>query len=153
MRVGIVCHHGFGGSVRTAVHLACALARRGHGVDLLSRRVPLGSARLGPGVTVHALAVTGGPSAILQTEWPARELSDFEAMIAGADARGTDVIHFHYGLPFAEIVSSLRPSLRAALVGTFHGTDVETAERDASVARRLRAAARDLDAVTTVSRA
>lgn len=151
MRVGIVCHHGYGGSVRTAVDLSSVLARGGHEVQIFSRRPPLGSTLHGPGVIVRSLGEAEPPTAALHRAWPAAEAAALAERLVEADARGLDVVHFHYALPFAGVVASVRNRLNAAVVGTFHGTDVEAAEGSETLAGTLRAAFRHVDAVTTVS--
>jgi len=67
---------------------------------------------------------------------------------------GLDVLHFHYGVPFAFVAAEVKQRLGWAsplLVGTLHGTDVSTYGRDLAIRPRLAQALRSLDCLTTVS--
>lgn len=161
LRVGLVCHHGVGGSVQIAVGLAAELALRGHEVHLFARSAPLGLSRPPPGVTLHVLhdvAEPGGADGVttgLDLDWPADELAHLVARICSvARAVGLDVLHFHYAVPFAEVLYAVRRRLgtaKPALVGTLHGTDVSMLGPDSVDRRALGTVLTELDALTTVS--
>jgi N-acetyl-alpha-D-glucosaminyl L-malate synthase BshA len=64
-----------------------------------------------------------------------------------------DVLHFHYAVPFAELLDDLRPGgIDLRVVGTLHGTDVTTFGRRPRRGPRLARALRSADTLTTVSR-
>ena len=160
MRIGILCHASLGGSARVATRLAEELARRGHGVHLFTRTAPYGDWGRADGVTVHTIDSNGELDhhvAYLYTNWTAEEIQDFSSQVlAVIAAKELDILHFHYAVPFAFVAASVRHHLgdaAPALVGTLHGTDVYTHGRKPETKRHLRLALRELDALTTVSKA
>jgi N-acetyl-alpha-D-glucosaminyl L-malate synthase BshA len=67
-----------------------------------------------------------------------------------------DVLHFHYALPFASILDSVRAALGPAcppIIGTLHGTDVSVHALDPFRGPMLIRTLGTLDAISTVSRA
>lgn len=155
-RVGIICHRGVGGSAKVAVSLACELAGRGHDVHLFARTAPPGMATPPPGVTRHVLGrAPGGLSTTLDVGWSRSELAAFTDLVCTVVlAEGLQILHFHYAVPFAFVVDTLRQRLGArcpALIGTLHGTDVSIFGRKAATRRRLAGPLARLDALTTVS--
>jgi N-acetyl-alpha-D-glucosaminyl L-malate synthase BshA len=158
MRVGILCHNGIGGSVRIACTLATELARRGHSVHVIARRPPVADWLKDSGVFVHTLlpAVNGGLPVGLDVEWSNDEQAEFRALVAGV-ARGErlQVLHAHYGVPFAHVAASLARGLGESspvTIATLHGTDVSIHGREPGQRRLLSESLRALAAVTTVSR-
>lgn len=158
MRVGILCHNGIGGSVRIACTLATELARRGHSVHVIARRPPVADWLKDSGVFVHTLlpAVNGGLPVGLDVEWSKDEQAEFRALVAGV-ARGErlQVLHAHYGVPFAHVAASLARGLGESgpvTIATLHGTDVSIHGREPGQRRLLSESLRALAAVTTVSR-
>lgn len=158
-RVGVICHRGLGGSARVAVNLAGELAARGHDVHLFARSVPPGMATPPSGVTLHLLQDGGEPDHVstrLDVGWSADELTALVDLICDVVLSvRLDVLHFHYAVPFAWVVHTVRNRLGSccpALVGTLHGTDVSVLGRRSDVRRRLVPALAGLDALTTVSR-
>lgn len=157
MKIGLLCHHGLGGSARVAIGLAAELAARGHDVHLFARLAPLGMAQLPPGVTLHALSDVACPvTTRLDIGWAADELSALvERICAVVRREQLDVLHFHYAVPFAEVADGVRRRLGSrcpALIGTLHGTDVSVLGRRRKVRGRLAPALAGIDALTTVSR-
>src|SRR3990170_445217 len=155
LRVGIVCHSGLGGSVRVAVGLASALARKGQAVHLLAKVLPLGATRPAAGVSFHGLH---GPEPLhphLHAGWSTSDRESFiDLIVSVVESHRLDVLHFHYAVPFAEIAARVIERLGPGcprLVMTLHGTDVSTFGVDPVVGRGLRRALVGLDAVTTVS--
>jgi N-acetyl-alpha-D-glucosaminyl L-malate synthase BshA len=156
LRVGLLCHPGFGGSARVAVELAGRLGQRGHDVHLFSRSRPFGITVLPPGITFHRLdgGTASGPLAQLDVDWSAEEIqraADDLAHVVVQHSIG--VVHVHYADPFALIAERVRNRLGAlcpVIIGTLHGTDV-TAQRRFPDQRALRRALIQLDAITTVS--
>lgn len=146
-RIGIMAHATLGGSVRVATHLAASLAARGHAVVVLSLARP--SFPLPPTVTVcsvrddvpeagEALAVRPGADAVAAL---------VDLAVSAVDRHGIELLHYHYGLPFAEVAARVRvarPGL--AVVGTLHGTEVSL-----HASRELAGWLAPADALTTVS--
>jgi L-malate glycosyltransferase len=157
MRIGILCHNGIGGSVRIACNLATELARRGHGVHVIARRPPVADWLNDSGVFVHTLlpAVNGRLPVGLDVYWSADEQGEFRSLVAGvARSERLQVLHAHYGVPFAHVVASLADGLGEsgpATIATLHGTDVSIHGREPSQRRLLGESLRTLAAVTTVS--
>lgn len=153
LRIGLICHHGVGGSSRITVALAIELARRGHGVHVFTQTAPLAITTFPPGIELHTLCANGssGPVADLDADWPENALERLiELVVAVVNRRGLDVLHFHYAVPFARVAAGVRQRLGGrspALVGTLHGTDV-----DVCGAAPLRSALGEADLLTTVSR-
>jgi L-malate glycosyltransferase len=75
--------------------------------------------------------------------------------VSVAGSAGLDILHFHYGVPFARVAGEVRRRLDGAgpaLVGTLHGTDVSVHGADPRRAAVLARSLAGLDALTTVSR-
>lgn len=159
MRIGLMCLSSLGGSSRIATELASELARRHHTVHLFARTPPFGDKHGGDGrLTLHTVAprreVNLHP-ARLDVDW---SIEDYQHYLTGVldciASEGLDVLHFHYGVPFAFVAAEVRAQLGWAtplLVGTLHGTDVSLYGRDPATAPRLGQALRRLDGLTTVS--
>jgi len=158
MRVGILCHNGIGGSVRIACTLATELARRGHSVHVIARRPPVANWLNDSGVFVHTLlpAVNGRLPSGLDIDWNNDEQAEFRSLVAGvARSERLQVLHAHYGVPFAHVVASLARelgSLGPMTIATLHGTDVSIHGREPGQRRLLSESLSALAAVTTVSR-
>jgi N-acetyl-alpha-D-glucosaminyl L-malate synthase BshA len=157
MRVGILCHNGIGGSVRIACTLATELSRRGHSVHVIARRPPVADWLKDSGVSVHTLlpAVNGGLPVGLDVDWSNDEQAEFRALVAGvARSERLQVLHAHYGVPFAHVVASLAGGLGESgpvTIATLHGTDVSIHGRKPGQRQWLSESLRSLAAVTTVS--
>ena len=156
LRVGLLCHWGYGGSSRVSLGLARELARVGHQVHLFARTEPVTAGALGEGIVAHGLAAgASGPSDRLDVHWSRSEIDEMVATIVAVAGGGRlDVLHFHYALPFAAVASQVRRRLGSAtprLVGTLHGTDVSVFGLDPRFRQEMAADLADLDALTTVS--
>jgi L-malate glycosyltransferase len=159
MRIGLMCLAGFGGSARIATQLAVELSHRGHSVHLFSRTPPFDDGNYhNDRLTLHTVAPIRESDlhpAWLHVHWPARDYRLFLTGILDCIATtGLDVLHFHYGVPFAFIAAEVRAQLgwaTPALVGTLHGTDVSIYGRDPIITPRLAQVLPGLDALTTVS--
>lgn len=156
MNIGLLCHHGLGGSARVAVCLAAELAARGHDVHLFARSAPPGMAQPPAGVTLHTLSdVRDVVPTGLDVDWAADELRALTDRVCDVvRCAQLDVLHFHYAVPFAEVADAVRRRLgcRApAVVGTLHGTDVSVLGRRRGMRRRLASALAGIDGLTTVS--
>lgn len=156
LRVGLLCHPSVGGSARVAVELASQLAQRGHDVHLFSRSKPFGMGTDLRGAAFCAL--DGGAAELapghLDLGWSADEIRRAATRLArSVQERSIQVLHLHYGDPFAIIAEKVRRRLGAAcpaIIGTLHGTDVTT-RRDPADLLMFRRALLRLDALTTVS--
>jgi len=148
LRIGLLCHSSVGGSARVAAELGRELGRRRHDVHLITR-FPPALLRRDSSVVVHTLHTEAELSPRLDVVWSAGEQAAFVEFAADVcRAHRLDVLHFHYGLPFAEVADAVRRRLDGnapAIVGTLHGTDVARETRP-----RL-TMLDSLDAVTTVS--
>ena len=159
MRIGLMCLSSFGGSTRIATQLAVELAHRQHAVHLFTRTPPFDDGHCGNG---HLILHTVAPMrevdlhpARLYVDWSAEDYQLYLTRVLDCIATaGLDVLHFHYGVPFAFLAAEVRAQLGWAtplLVGTLHGTDVSLYGRDPVTAPRLGQALRSLDGLTTVS--
>lgn len=153
-----MCHSSLGGSARIGTELACELARRGHAVHLFTRTMPFGRLRRSQHLRVHRTRSSSAALApgVLYREWGADEYETQVSQIAQvASGDGLDVLHYHYGEPFAHIAAIVRERLgasRPVVVGTLHGSDVAGWD-DGVAARAFRRALASADALTTVSHA
>lgn len=116
----------------------------------------MGITSFAPGVRFIGLPGHDGVAATgrLEAEWPHRALADFtRQMIRIVNRARLDVLHFHYAVPFAEVVEEVRLRLgrMPRLVGTLHGTDVTFYGARRRSRRHLARQLACLDAVTTVS--
>jgi N-acetyl-alpha-D-glucosaminyl L-malate synthase BshA len=109
------------------------------------------------GVFVHTLlpAVNGRLPIGLDVDWSKDDQAEFRSLVAGV-ARGErlQVLHAHYGVPFAHVVASLARELGGSgpmTIATLHGTDVSIHGRQPGQRRLLSESLRSLAAVTTVS--
>ncbi|MEM7117101.1 MAG: N-acetyl-alpha-D-glucosaminyl L-malate synthase BshA [Chloroflexota bacterium] len=156
MKIGILCHASFGGSVRVATELAKQLANRGHQIHLFAYAPPFGQQQWRRGITLHTLQqAVLGHAAELHVAWAPAEVELLLSKVLGViRQQGLDVLHFHYALPFAYIAEAVHHILGDAaprLVGTLHGTDVVTHGTVAETNGRLRQAFAVMDCLTAVS--
>lgn len=159
MRIGILCHDSFGGSTRVATELASGLARAGHHVHLFAYSPPFGRWTAQRGVTLHTLHPSRQEnlhSSSLHINWSTAEREAFvKSIIQVIKSDGLDILHFHYAVPFAHIISEIRQRLgrkSPIMMGTLHGTDVTVYGRQQGVKKeRLIQELIDLDGLTTVS--
>lgn len=156
LRIGIMCHASFGGSVRIATELAIGLAKHGHTVHLFARTLPFGNWDTTNGVNLHIIPPSiedNRSPAELHVDWQAQESRAFLSEILKV-APSLDVLHFHYAVPFAFVVNEVKRQLGAAsplLVGTLHGTDVSVHGYDPIRGPKLTQALQAVDVLTTVS--
>lgn len=156
MRIGLICHAGFGGSAKVAVGLAGQMAEAGHRVHVFCRRNAAFLEELPLAVSAHLVEGAAPYSRDrLDLAWPAADLNDLTSLIVDvARTEGLDVLHVHYALPFALAAAGLRTvlgDLCPRLIATLHGTDVSVYGRDPMLGPQLDGALRSLDALTTVS--
>jgi N-acetyl-alpha-D-glucosaminyl L-malate synthase BshA len=125
-------------------------------LHLFARRPPFGLESPPPGLQLRTLEFGGAPAADrLDSDWlPHDREALVEAILSVAASVGLDILHFHYGVPFARVAAEVRRRLGAtgpALVGTLHGTDVSVHGADPRGAAVLAQSLARLDALTTVS--
>lgn len=157
LRVGLLCHRGVGGSVRMAIELGTELARQGCEIHMFARSAPMGMRPAG--IKLHTLDGSSREAIVtpqLDVQWSAAELDELTACVLSVvRLEQLDVLHFHYAVPFADVVDRIGQALgwRApALVGTLHGTDVSLFGRHLRTRAILSSTLQRLDALTTVSR-
>ena len=159
MRIGILCHDSFGGSTRVATELASGLARNGHPVHLFAYSPPFGGWVTQHGVTLHTLHPSRQEnlhSSSLHINWSTTEIEAFiKSIIQVIENDGLDILHFHYAVPFASVVSEIRLRLgqnAPIIMGTLHGTDVTVYGRQEGIKKeQLIEDLTALDGLTTVS--
>ncbi len=158
MRIALLAHSGCGGSGRVAAALACALTRAGHEVHLFGRRTVFGGWASEPGLILHTLArpeEAEDEPARLHSQWPSEDEAQLiDQLLRLHQARPLDVVHWHYGFPFASIaqravLAMARPG--PALVGTLHGSELAICSADACARDTLCRALTACDRTTTVS--
>jgi N-acetyl-alpha-D-glucosaminyl L-malate synthase BshA len=158
LRIGIMCHSSLGGSARIGAELASELSRREHVVHLFTRTAPFG--RLPQPTNLHLHRARSSSAAlapgVLYREWGTDEYETQVAQIAEVAAGdGLDVLHYHYGEPFAHISAMVRERLGAScpvVVGTLHGSDVSGCG-NGTAEHAYRGALASADVLTTVSEA
>lgn len=149
LKVGMVCHPSFGGSGVIATELGLALAQRGHQVHLVSAGAPP-RLHTEPNVTLHTVRSPTHPL------FPEGEyaLALASALAEVSTRERLQVLHVHYGIPFAAsayLARALLGPAAPALVTTLHGTDVSTFGLDPALAPVLRLAVGSSEAVTVPS--
>jgi N-acetyl-alpha-D-glucosaminyl L-malate synthase BshA len=158
MKIGMMCHSSFGGSVRVATELSSELALRGHRVHVFTRTTPFGRWDPPTGVVLHRSTAEHENSidpSTLYTDWPETE---YQALISNVlDVilmEGLDLIHCHYALPFVFLMKDIKERLGSecpSLFATLHGTDVSQYGRDPVKGPPLARTLACLDGLTTVS--
>ena len=131
MKIGIMCHSGYGGSTRIAVDSGLELSRRGHAVHLFTRTPPYLLPIKTNEISCYTLFTDKGRTehpASLKIIWPDDELGRMvKLVISVTEKQGLDILHIHYALPFIFIAQSVKKELRERaprIVLTLHGTDV-----------------------------
>lgn len=157
MRIGIICHAGYGGSAKIALQLALYLYAR-HNIHIFTIRKPYFCEDIpeNENLIFHNIPLSIIPNlhpAELMTSWPNDVYNKFlEELIISNKSEEFDVLHFHYAVPFAQLAVTLKHVFKKRppiIVGTFHGTDVsrhELFEKD------LKPILSQVDALTVVSR-
>ena len=151
LRIGMVCHSNFGGSVVVATELAMSLSERGHELHVFAADVPPRLDTNRPGITFHQVASP------LHPLFPTGEYALALASTLTEAARKTrlDVLHVHYGIPHATSAMLAKQMLGLSgpkVVTTLHGTDVLTLGMEPSFHVVLRHSILQADAVTVPSR-
>ena len=134
------------------------LSRREHRVHLFSRTEPFDTGRLRRHVALHPVFKSRGKDSLfsdLAVDWPPWEVESFlDQILRVVEREGLDLLHFHYALPFANIVRELNKRLGPSgplLIGTLHGTDVSVYGHHPLKGPQLARDLKHLDGLTTVS--
>ncbi len=150
LRIGMVCHSGFGGSGVIATELGLRLAERAHEVHFIAASPP---PRLTPNprVIFHAVHSPTYPL------FPGGEyaLALASRLVEVSRRERLDLLHVHYAIPHAASAMLARQVLGAAapkLVTTLHGTDVISFGDDPAFAPVVGPAVAASDAITAPSR-
>lgn len=151
MRIGLVCHPGYGGSGRTACRLAEELADRGHEVHLVARERP-------PWWPVNRSDLRFYPTDPIAYPLFAGDL-DVLAMASRLaeliNAADLELLHVHYAVPHALSAGLARSMAKlerlVPILVTLHGTDVTVLGLQPAVTSVLHFALANCQALTAVS--
>jgi len=151
MRIGLVCHPGYGGSGRTACRLAEALAERGHSVHLVARARPPWWPEGRSDLSFHGTdpvdypLFPGDQSVLAMASRLARLVVEEQL----------ELLHVHYAVPHAVSAGLARAMAKLdrplPILITLHGTDVTILGAQPAVAPVLAFALAGCEAVTAVS--
>jgi N-acetyl-alpha-D-glucosaminyl L-malate synthase BshA len=147
VKIGVVCHAGFGGSGVIATELGLALAARGHELHFFAPEPPV-RFHAASRVTFHAVPNPVHPL------FPGGEygIALASKLVEVVARERLELLHLHYAIPHAVSAMLARQVLGALkVVTTLHGTDVLTFGEDAAFAPVLRKAVGESDAVTVPS--
>lgn len=149
MKIGITCHHTYGGSGTVATELGMALARRGHQVHFVTFDRPY-RLRAHPNIYVHQVDVMHYP---LFEHTPVT-LSLAAKMGAVLCTEDLDLLHVHYAIPHATAAylgRQLCHKKDVRIITTLHGTDITLVGQDPSYYAITKFSIEQSDGVTAVS--
>ncbi len=155
MKIGISCHHTYGGSGAIAAELGKALAAKGHIVHFFSQAAPFRLGTFSPNIFCHEVEAMHYP--LFECPFYSLALASKIADIAYYEK--LDVVHAHYAIPHALSAMLARQMLedkcaeakQFKLVTTLHGTDITVVGADRGMKDVVRLAINKSDAVTAVS--
>jgi L-malate glycosyltransferase len=155
MRIGISCHHTYGGSGAVATELGKALASRGHTIHFFSQAAPFRLGRYSKNIVFHEVEPMNYP----MFENPYYTLALASKISQVAYYEHLDVVHAHYAIPHAisallarQMLEEKCPDLNCFKVATtLHGTDITIVGADRSMHDAVRLAINKSDGVTAVS--
>lgn len=155
MKIGISCHHTYGGSGAVATELGKALAGRGHIVHFINRSAPFRLGMFSKNIFYHEVEAMHYPV----FECPFYSLALATKIAEVATFEKLDVVHAHYAIPHALSAMLARQMLEDScsdakcfkLVTTLHGTDITVVGADSSMHGAVRLAINKSDGVTAVS--
>lgn len=155
MKIGISCHHTYGGSGAVATELGKALAERGHIVHFINRSAPFRLGMLSKNIFYHEVEAMHYPV----FECPFYSLALATKIAEVATYEKLDVVHAHYAIPHALSAMLARQMLEEScfeakcfrLATTLHGTDITVVGADSSMHGAVRLAINKSDGVTAVS--
>lgn len=155
MKIGISCHHTYGGSGAVAAELGKALASRGHVVHFFSQTAPFRLGAFSKNICCHEVETLHYPL----FECPLYSLALAAKIADVAYHEKLDVVHAHYAVPHALSAIIARQMLEDKcsearcfrIVTTLHGTDITVVGADQSMRDVVRLAINKSDGVTAVS--
>ncbi|MBF0587016.1 N-acetyl-alpha-D-glucosaminyl L-malate synthase BshA [Prosthecochloris sp. N3] len=155
MKIGISCHHTYGGSGAVATELGKALAARGHVVHFINRSAPFRLGSFTENIYYHEVEAMHYPL----FECPFYSLALASKIAEVAMFEKLDIVHAHYAIPHAMsamlarqmVEDRCRESSCFRIATTLHGTDITVVGADASMQGAVRLAINKSDGVTTVS--
>lgn len=155
MKIGISCHHTYGGSGAVATELGKALALRGHTVHFFSQAAPFRLGRYSKNIYFHEVEAMTYP--LFESPYYTLSLASKIAEVAFYEK--LDVVHAHYAIPHAVSALLARQMLEEKCPGsscfriatTLHGTDITIVGADRSMHDAVRLGINKSDGVTAVS--
>ena len=155
MKIGISCHHTYGGSGAIATELGKALADKGHTVHFFSQAAPFRLGAFSRNIFYHEVEVMHYPL----FECPFYSLALASTIAKVAFYEKLDVVHAHYAIPHALSAMLARQMLEDKcsksrcfrLATTLHGTDITVVGADRGMQDVVRLAINKSDGVTAVS--
>ncbi|KUL29903.1 N-acetyl-alpha-D-glucosaminyl L-malate synthase BshA [Chlorobium limicola] len=155
MKIGISCHHTYGGSGAIAAELGKALAGRGHIVHFFSQAAPFRLGTFSKNIFYHEVEAMHYPL----FECPFYSLALASKIAEVAFYEKLDVVHAHYAIPHALSAMLARQMLEDKcaearcfrLATTLHGTDITVVGADSGMQDVVRLAINKSDGVTAVS--
>uniref|UniRef100_Q3AR21 Glycosyl transferase n=1 Tax=Chlorobium chlorochromatii (strain CaD3) TaxID=340177 RepID=Q3AR21_CHLCH len=155
MKIGIACHHTYGGSGAIATELGKALAARGHHVHFFGKEAPFKLGAFVRNIFYHEVEVMHYP--LFDSPFYSLALASKIAEVAFYEK--LDIVHAHYAIPHALsamlALQMLEDKCAAAhcfkLVTTLHGTDITVVGADRSMQDVVRLAINKSHGVTAVS--
>lgn len=155
MKIGISCHHTYGGSGAIAAELGMALAARGHVVHFFSQGSPFRLGAFSANIFHHEVEAMHYP--LFDCPFHSLALASKIAEVAWYEK--LDVVHAHYAIPHAISAMLARQMLEDKcperdcfrLATTLHGTDITVVGADRGMADAVRLAINSSDGVTAVS--
>jgi L-malate glycosyltransferase len=149
VKIGITCHHTYGGSGTVATELGMALARLGHRVHFVTFDRPY-RLQPDPNIFMHQVDVMHYP---LFEHTPVT-LSLAAKMGEVLCTEELDLLHVHYAIPHAAAAylgRQLCDKKNVRIVTTLHGTDITLVGQDPSYHSITKFSIEQSDAVTSVS--
>ncbi len=155
MKIGISCHHTYGGSGAVATELGKALAARGHVIHFINRSAPFRLGAYSKNIFYHEVEAMHYPL----FECPFHSLALATKIAEVAMYEKLDIVHAHYAIPHALSAILARQMLEDKcsesrcfrLATTLHGTDITVVGADSSMQGIVRLAINKSDGVTAVS--
>ena len=155
MKIGISCHHTYGGSGAIATELGKALAARGHAVHFFSKEAPFRLGAFVRNIFYHEVEVMHYP--LFDSPFYSLALASKIAEVAFYEK--LDLVHAHYAIPHAlsamlalqMLEDKCSDSKCFKLVTTLHGTDITVVGADRGMQDVVRLAINKSDGVTAVS--
>ncbi len=155
MKIGISCHHTYGGSGAIATELGKALALRGHTIHFFSQAAPFRLGMYSKNIFFHEVEALNYP--LFESPYYALALASKIAEVAFYEK--LDVVHAHYAIPHAISALLARQMLEEKcpaspcfrIATTLHGTDITIVGADRSMHDAVRLGINKSDGVTAVS--